>query len=278
MAWFVNYLKTSSIDVTDRGLTYGDGVFETLLLHNGRIKSSRLHMLRLMRACNRLYISFSHNDVEKAFAFIEKEVPQLGFSCAKIILTRGVGGRGYLPPEDPDLTLAIGIFDAPNYQKLSDSGVKIDISPVKASINTSVAGLKHLNRLENVLAKQALNQLNLTQYNNDCFESVLLDDEGYLVECIQSNLFWFKSGALYTPLLNRCGVQGTLRSQVLNNGLINVNVGRFLIDDLLKADEVFVCNRLMSLVPVVAIQYENKQHRFTFGIETKRLKSIIEKN
>jgi len=277
MTWFVNYLKSDAINVSDRGFSYGDGVFETLLVDNACIISSNFHRQRLMRACQRLFIPFTKQDLDNAFQFIQDNVPPDGRQCVKLILSRGSGGRGYLPPLNPNLTIVIGFLSAPDYLAYAEQGVSLTVSNVKASMNSSLAGLKHLNRLENVLAKQDLAMVNQTQDAETFFESILLDDAGCLVECVQSNLFWFKNNVLFTPLLNRSGVQGTLRSRVLNVSPDNVNVGRFVLDDVLIADEIFICNSLMSIVPVTFVVNNQKQYRFAYGEKTKHLQMLIHK-
>ncbi|EAQ63288.1 Aminotransferase, class IV [Marinomonas sp. MED121] len=275
MTWFINYLETNEVAVTDRGFAYGDGVFETLLLDQDKILLADFHKARLTRACHRLCIPFTQDELDKAFSFVQQQ--SQGRQCAKIIVTRGSGGRGYLPPNDPNVTLVIGFMDAPSYQSLADLGVRLSVSPINASINASVAGLKHLNRLENVLAKQAQDKVNQVTSEADFFESILLDDDGVVIECIQSNLFWFKNDTLYTPLLNRSGVQGTLRANILASSSTTINVGRFTLKDVLGADEVFICNSLMSVVPVTCIQ-SHFQHDFVIGKNTKRLQSLMKLN
>ena len=277
MTWFVNYLKSNSIDICDRGFSYGDGVFETMLVRNGVILAEQYHRQRLWRACLRLSIPFTLLQVDDAFHFIRKNAIKTGDQCVKLILTRGLGGRGYLPPEKPDVNLIIGFLVAPDYQKETEFGVSLTVSQVKASINSTMAGLKHLNRLENVLAKQDLSLFNQTHSMTPCFESVLLDDDGKVVECVQSNLFWIKSNMLCTALLNKSGVQGTFRSQILANYLGGVNLGRFTLDNVLSADEVFICNGLMGIVPVTAIYSDNHRFEFVIGKKTKYLQCLIKK-
>lgn len=276
MTWFINYIESDSISVSDRGFSYGDGLFETLLLNNGKILTPQFHQERLLRGCQRLSIPFSFDELKKAFTFAEKQAPLNGFVCVKLIISRGSGGRGYMPPDRPSITLAIGILSAPDYGYLAKQGVRIAVSGIRSSMNSSLSGLKHLNRLENVLAKQHLAQLNL--HDDALFEAVLLDDNEHLVECIQSNLFWFKGGVLYTPLLNKSGVQGTMRAKIISLARYQINVGHYCLDDLLAADEVFICNSLMSVVPVISIKTHADTVTFLESNKIKQLQSLLKHN
>ena len=277
MTWFINYQKTQSIDVCDRGLSYGDGVFETLHIKNGAILAEHFHRQRLIRACRRLFIPFSIAEVDNAFQFIQQNALQIGSQCVKLILTRGLGGRGYLPPEKPSVNLMLGFLKAPDYLHEAEVGVSLAVSAVKASINSTMAGLKHLNRLENVLAKKDLAVFNQLNESTPCFESILLDDNGGVVECVQSNVFWIKHNVLHTSLLNRSGVQGTFRSQVLSNYNGVVNLAQFTLDDVLNADEIFICNGLMGIVPVTNIVTRDNCYPFLIGEKTKHLQCLLNK-
>lgn len=265
MKWFVNYQEISALSVADRSIAYGDGVFETLLLTNGKPNSISLHKQRLQRAMLRLKFNEASIDYDQIFDFIEQQSDsQQKHQVAKIIVSRGSGGRGYLPPQEPNYSIIIGISP---YQKNSESeqqGVRLELSNISCAINRSVAGLKHLNRLENVLAKQDL--------STDCYEGIMLDEDGYLVECIQSNIFWFKDKVLYTPLLNRSGVQGTMRNKINQFMHGVVQIGQYPIEALLDADEAFICNGLTRVLPV----RELKGFRtFEIGKQTRLLQQTF---
>jgi len=273
MTWFINFVESDSIAVTDRGFSYGDGLFETLLLKDGKILTPHFHQERLLRGCQRLAIPYSLHQLQCAFDFAEQRAPSQSLACVKLIISRGSGGRGYMPPVEPNLTTVIGILPAPDYKPLALKGVNIAVSDVKSSMNSSLSGLKHLNRLENVLAKQNLAQLNLNA--EDIFEAVLLDDNGYIVECIQSNIFWFKNETLFTPILNKSGVQGTLRASIFSLASYQINVGSFTLAELLDADEVFICNSLMSIVPVCSIKASTETVFFEKCKNIKRLQTLL---
>lgn len=263
MKWFVNYQESQSIGVADRGFAYGDGIFETLLGANKQIQAEDLHCQRIARAARRLGLSFNQSDIEQLFCFIKERLDNE--QGVKVIISRGESERGYLPPQDTPLTIAVGFFPYSIHTSIQQTGVKIDISPIPSTMNPFLAGLKHLNRLENVLAKQHL--------GNNCYEALMFDSDGFLVECIQSNIFWFKGGILFTPLLNKSGVQGTLRSQIIQTkNLSSICVGRYQLEDLIEADEIFICNRLIGVVPVIEI---NGKQTYSIGKHTQNLQQQL---
>ncbi|MEL0624436.1 aminodeoxychorismate lyase [Marinomonas arenicola] len=266
MQWFINY-RQDLISPSDRGLAYGDGLFETMKVSSAGVEYLDDHLARLARGLKKLAMPFSDAQLETLRLFLRNSIQPLvkTESVVKIIVTRGEGGRGYLPPEDCQHTILIGIGDAPNYQVQQKSGVHLGVSDVPVSENPFLSGMKHLNRLENVLAKQKLSDLH--------FEDVMLDGRGHVIECIQSNIFWFKRGGLYTPSLSQAGVQGVFRHQVLSNqALYHVEVGRFSLNELKQADEIFITNSLMGIVPVISLLGCS----IPIGIHTQRLQHLMQ--
>lgn len=266
MQWFRNFHPDNSISISDRGLSYGDGLFETLFVQHGVVVSLTYHIARLKRGCFRLGIKVDEGNWSRLFNFVQQQASLHNNCGIKIILTRGEGGRGYLPPEPANLQFLVGIFERPDYQSLKQSGVHLVDSPIHASINRSMSGLKHLNRLENVLAKQVL--------PSHAYEAVMYDDLGHIVECIQSNLFWVRNGILYTSMLNRSGVQGTFRSKIFSCYAGVVSIGAYHKKDLLDATEIFVTNALSGVIPVT--QYGNRS--LAIGAVTQKLMSTINKS
>lgn len=248
MKWFVNYQEQNRLSVADRGFSYGDGIFETLLVCNGEIQFEHYHVERLLRGVHRLSLEISTKELNFLFDFINANIQSdKSVEGVKVIVSRGEGGRGYLPSENSKPTVVVGFFDYQPDDLLCEHGAQLSLSSTPSSINRQIAGLKHLNRLENVLAKKELDK--------DCYEAIMQDDDGFLVECIQSNIFWIKNHVLHTPLLNRSGVQGTLRHVVINQLCeTDVYIGRYTINDIIDADEVFICNSLAGLIPVFGIK------------------------
>lgn len=249
MQWFLNFQPSSTINITDRGLAYGDGLFETISASDGTIPNLHLHLTRLTRGLKRFGFKYEDRAIDELVIFLKEKAAELGDVGFKVIVTRGSGGRGYLPPEKTEFSWLVGVFELPDYNVAQQHGVKLTALSVQSSVNRSTAGLKHLNRLENVLAKQALKA--------PYFEAVLSDAFGSMVECIQSNVFWVKNGALYTPVLNVSGVQGTMRHRVIKAFPGVVNIVQQPSSKLLEADEIFVTNALSGVLPV--IEYNGRQ-------------------
>ncbi|MCV2402861.1 aminodeoxychorismate lyase [Marinomonas sp. C2222] len=267
MTWFVNYIVDDAISPADRGLAYGDGVFETIHATPVSLLQLDNHLARLYKGLNKLGMSLSPQRKQELEDFLLSDILPLVSvdSVVKIIVTRGEGGRGYLPPEEPSHTVCIGILPCPDYSLQQQQGVSLSISPVTVSSNRFLAGIKHLNRLENVLAKQHL--------SDSDFEAIMLDDKGDVIECIQSNIFWFKGGKIYTPSLEFSGVEGTYRKQIIEHFDGDVQLGSFKLNDVLSADEVFITNSLMKIVPVINIA----DTAFVYGSLTKALQHEIQK-
>lgn len=267
MTWFVNYQKSSTLPVADRGLAYGDGVFETIHAYDGKLQSLDAHLSRLQRGLKRLAMPLNQVQFDNLSQFLDEKIGQhLPIECVvKIIVTRGEGGRGYKAPDKVSQNVVIGILSAPNYQLQQREGVKVELSPVQVNLNPFLAGIKHLNRLENVIAKQHLSE--------DAFEALMLDVHGNIIECIQSNIFWFKNGQLCTPQLNQAGVCGTYRQKIIEQQTrYPLLISKFSLVDIQQADEIFITNSLMAIVPVTT--FAGRQ--FAIGQRTRTLQSLMQ--
>ena len=248
-------------------MAYGDGVFETILALPHGLLHIENHLARLYRGLLKLGMPFSLEQKNTLLDFLYEQIlPRIDeASVVKLIVTRGEGGRGYLAPEHCIHSIIVGILPAPNYQDHRNKGVCLSVSPVPVNSNRFLAGIKHLNRLENVVAKRFLSASE--------FEAIMLNDRQELVECIQSNVFWFRRGSLYTPSLEKVGVQGTYRKAIIERQSdYTVQVGRFVLSDLLGADEVFITNSLMGVVPVKQIAGTS----FPIGVYTRKLQLLMQ--
>jgi 4-amino-4-deoxychorismate lyase len=258
---------TDLIAADDRGLLYGDGLFETVAVRDGVPQLWPQHLARLQRDCVRLCISPPAADL------LQSEAQQL---CAgqtravlKIIVTRGSGGRGYRPPESAAPRRILSLHPWPDHPvTCTEQGVRVRLCALRLGSTPRLAGIKHLNRLEQVLARGEWDDPEIS-------EGLLLDGEGHLVEGTMSNVFLVRDGRLQTPALDACGVAGVMRERVLElaqQAGISCEVTRLGLGDVAVADEMFVCNSVIGLWPVR--QFERQE--FAVGPLTRRLQQAIE--
>ena len=261
----VNGKPLDCVSTLDRGLLYGDGVFETIAVSGGELCHWELHLQRLQSGCQRLGMEVV--DGAQLARECRLLIQQSQRGVVKIIITRGSGGRGYRVPEQPRPTRVIQFHDWPDYPaSCAASGVRTRICHTRLGQNASLAGIKHLNRLEQVLARMEWD-------DPEIMEGLLLDTGGHLVEGTMSNVFMVKDGLLMTPDLTLCGVAGIMRARVLelaNQHSIESRVQAIEPDALLQADEVFVCNSLIGIWPVIGID----EREFQKGPVTARLQAL----
>jgi 4-amino-4-deoxychorismate lyase len=231
---------------SDRGLSYGDGLFETVALRHGELLRLDAHLLRLQRGCTAL--GFLCPDRELIINDCGRLTREHECGVLKIIVTRGNGGRGYRPPAAPKPRRIIALNPWPAFSEPID-GVRTWVCTHRLSSNRVTAGLKHLNRLDQVLASQEWP-------NENFFEGLMLDADNQLVEGIRSNVFIVINGSVHTPLLDQCGVQGIIRSEVVRwcvmHGveLVERKIG---LSELSRADEIFLTNSLIGVRSVTTV-------------------------
>ena len=241
----LNSFINETLESQERGLHYGDGLFETLLKIDGEIPYWASHYQRLIKGCKRLFLpmpdlTWLENKLE--------EVSNNTETCViKIIVTRGIGGRGLNLP-DPKQS-SVFVFSYP-YTCPDNTPLNLSVCDTRLPINLNLAGLKHLNRLDYVLATIELNN----KQNKD--EAILLDTKGFVIEGIISNLFFCKDGQLFTPNLTQVGVEGIMRSKIIehfNKSEIHVHIDRYDLNRLRQADECFLCNSVQGIRPIGSI-------------------------
>lgn len=237
----------------NRGLAYGDGLFETMRVHAGGIPLLPRHLNRLDVGLRRLGIPHQERSWH---LFLLDCCRELDAGVLKLIVTRGEGGRGFLPPPAGTPVIIISLHPLPHYDiDYAEHGIAIGVSPVRLGKNPLLAGMKHLNRLEQVLIRQALDGAGF-------IEGVVLDADDLVVEGAFSNICIVSGNVLKTPLLNSAGVAGVMREWVLEQGPslgLDVSECELRLADVLAADEVFLCNSINGLWPVTAIDKQQKQ-------------------
>lgn len=245
----VNGERESRIAATDRGLHYGDGLFETLAVIEGKPCLWQRHMARLQQGCTRLGISMP--DPKRLWAEAKQEIAGAERGVLKIIVTRGQGGRGYRPPSEPVPTRMLHLSPWPDYPDQAwRQGITARVCHTRLGCNPALAGIKHLNRLEQVLAR--------AEWQDGAIaEGIMLDAEGRVIEGTMSNLFMLREGRLVTPDLSRCGVAGVMRALIIDLAraqALPVSVEDVCLDDLLQADALFFSNSLIGIWPVQSLR------------------------
>jgi 4-amino-4-deoxychorismate lyase len=235
------------ININDRALQYGDGVFETLRIVNGGIPMWKYHQQRLKNAQNILGLPlddfFSQWD-----DFITQNLSDISSGCAKLIVSRGEGPRGYKIPPQATLNWWLSITDLPAVNSKSD--FRLTLCRHTLSRQPTLAGLKHLNRLDQVMARSEWNE------HENFDEGIMFNLDGDVTEGTMSNIFWLKEGRLLTPDLTQEGIDGCVRRWIIEQGRndspVIIEKGAKL-DQLLAADAVFITNSLLGIQQVTEI-------------------------
>ena len=239
------------ISLLDRGLAYGDGVFETIKVDTGKLALWQLHKQRLFVGCRALGIPFTDQ------AILDKEATELASrtnqpAVLKLVITRGQGGRGYRADERMTPNRMLWITerqDAPiQYQQ---QGVDVTVCHHRLPHSPNLAGIKHLNRLDQVIARR--------EWQEEYQEGLLCDEQGNVIEGTMSNLFVYHGRKLLTPNLDRCGVAGVMRAHIMQQaekqGIV-VSEQSITIKTITHSDGAFLCNSLIGLWPIKKIDQQ----------------------
>jgi 4-amino-4-deoxychorismate lyase len=238
----VNGKPSEHLSIRDRGLCYGDGVFRTLLACDGKALNWSLHYQKLQHDCDVLGIPCPDPCV--LAAELDNLLLTHPNGVFKLIVTRGEGRRGYAPPTDTNSTHLWDIGPLLVYpSEWLSSGIKVRVCDLHLSNQPRLAGIKHLNRLENVLAAAEWD-------DPEVAEGLLLDADGNVIGGTRSNIFVYSNGVLITPYLSRSGVSGVQRGRVITwakQQNIPLQVRDIQLDELLQADELFLTNSVIGL-------------------------------
>lgn len=228
----------AKISINDRGFRFGDGLFETIRVEKGAPLHWLQHMQRLEDGLKALKIQYDVGGLEDVcLELLAKNELQEGL--ARIAITRGEGGRGYLPDPKSSPTVLLETFPLPekpqepvqlwvsSYQKISKKALPVHVKMAQG-LNSTLA------RME--------------AQEHGCFEAILLNEHGHICECSSSNIFWEKDGALYTPD-ESCGLlPGVMRQQVIDESELPVKTGEYTLEDIKQADRVFVTNVAWGII------------------------------
>ncbi|WP_300175275.1 aminodeoxychorismate lyase [uncultured Aliivibrio sp.] len=264
--YWVNGVESETLPINDRSSQYGDGFFTTMKVDNGKIQLWSLHLERLISSAYCLGIRAPNwQHLENQVYAIAKKVVHGGI---KILVSRGTGGRGYSPEGCENTQVIVSDFDYPaHYEQWQEKGIELGVSTIKLGLSSpALAGMKHLNRLEQILIKKDISK---TSY----FDAVVLDLNNKVIETSIGNIFWIKGGRIFTPKLSFSGVEGVMKKHILQLAkefqleLEEVSVE---LSELENADEVFITNALFEVVPVNMIAHTKfNQYKFTHWFQEK---------
>lgn len=247
-----NGKPTDSVPLSDRGFAYGDGLFETIKVVDDRAQFLTEHLRRLERDCARLDIGLDTATLRsEVFSLLSAQ----SSGVLKIIVTRYSTQRGYAASSRARAERFLRFYPQPFPVDVRErEGVAVRLCRQRLSEQVALAGMKHLNRLEQVLARAEWSDSAIA-------EGLMLDTAGRLIEGTASNIFLVKSNAVITPRLHRCGVAGVMREVImrqLSAQCMPVIEADLTLDDLYAADEVFLSNSLIGIWPVRKIECIHK--------------------
>ncbi len=265
----VNGAVTDLLAVTDRGLAYGDGVFRTFPVTGGRARNWRFHFRKLAGDCAALALPCPPE------AVLVEELNRLSAAEAecivKFIVTRGSGERGYAPPQPAVATRVLLTSPPLQYpEEFARAGVRVRLCSTRLAAQPRLAGVKHLNRLENVLARSEWSDPAVA-------EGLMLDPEGNVIGGTMTNLFVLDEIGMVTPDLSKCGVAGVTRERILaaaaRQGL-SCRVEPVSLDRVLRARELILVNSVIGAWAVKDIE----GRRLTPGAGMTRVQAWLEQD
>lgn len=242
--------RASALPLPDRGLDFGDGLFETLLLRRGRPLLLDYHWQRLLAGIERLGFPDCRSRVYEQLLAACAQLGDIPWAALRLTLTRGAGPRGYAPPPSSTPRLVISAAPLEQDRSLFPVAIQLEWADIRWAAQPALAGIKHLNRLEQVIAAGETRA-------KGCDEVVVLNQDGSVCSVSSGNLFALIGGELLTPPLVVSGIAGTRRRLILEQlapalGLVS-REQVLQPDDLMLADEAFCCNSLRGLQPVARL-------------------------
>jgi 4-amino-4-deoxychorismate lyase len=270
MTW-INGRKGRTIDCRDRGLQYGDGVFETMRVRRGKIRLLEYHLERLDLGCRKLAIS------GPSPAVLRREIARIAAlrneGVLKLIVTRGPGRRGYRPTGRERCTRILSLQTLPKSALAAERApARVRLCATPLGLNPRLAGLKTLNRLESVVARAEWSDTRI-------WEGLMLDVDENIVCGTMSNLFLRSGSTLMTPMLDRCGVAGVMRRWVLASAAdlkLRAIERRLSWRDLRGAEEVFMSNAVVGLKSVAVIERASRRLRWAVFETANKLRERLD--
>ncbi|WP_423896028.1 aminodeoxychorismate lyase [Candidatus Pelagadaptatus aseana] len=248
----VNGIPTDTIAVDDRGLAFGDGVFETIRVQAGIMPLWQFHKDRLQHGLNRLGIDVPRDCLSDSLNqlqhYLTHSEPEARHGVTKLMVTRGSSTSGYQYSADIKANVVVRFTPGRVHPPGSEHLIRCETPMYE---NPRLGGIKHLNRLENVLARQ---EAKAAGYR----DGLLCDSNGHVIETTNSNLFFIdQHQRLVTPELSDCGVAGVLRRLIIEELApalqLKVTVQTVAATDLAEFKAAFKCNALTGVVEIASI-------------------------
>ncbi len=240
---FLGEVQVGAIPEHDRGLAYGDGLFETMRVHGGRVPWWDAHWARMAHGAGRLRMRLPDRPL------VEQQMQALlaaadgGPDCVvKLVVTRGMGGRGYLPSIDNAPLWILSYHPAPPPPR--PGGLHLRWCEMRLALQPALAGLKHCNRLEQVMARGEWTDRAID-------EGLVRDMDGNVVSATAANVFVLRDGGWQTPPVDNCGVAGVCRGWVLS--ACGARETRMGVEDVETADAIVLCNAVRGILPVAQL-------------------------
>ncbi len=260
----INGIASDYLNINDRSIHYGDGLFETILCDNNKLYYWQQHFQRLQASAQQLKITCPQQQVllDDIAKLLDSNESKSKSACAiKIIISRGAGERGYKFSKNTTTNRFVLLSDLePDHSSLLSHQLlsgELFICKQQVSINENLAGLKHLNRLENVMAR--------SEWDASYIDGLMLNANRHVIEGTMSNLFAVREGQLFTPGLKLSGVNGIMREMIIDlasKSNIKTSITDLTIDDLNAMDELFISNSLIGMKAVTKLGdslYEDQQ-------------------
>lgn len=256
--------------LVDRGLFYGHGLFESILLDQGRTPLESLHFARLARDAPRLHLPLDIDCLREQFARFKVNLQShnIDSGVVKVIITAGIGGAGYRLPESVIPRHLFLHRPLPPDNDAIAQGVSLREIDYRLPTNPLLAGIKHLNRLDQIMAR--------AEWSDHYFDGIMLDTDGAVIETTCANIFVRSAQGWATPSLTQCGIKGVMRTLVMDELLPSiqqpVREAELTLHDVVSCREIFICNAVRGIMPVVNV---SNKYFWTIGKDTLSVRDAL---